>query len=132
MANLTDLTELDQWWGSDLSVTLTGDLAVVGVAQAGQILKSQQRVTRRLMTNPTQYLFEQDYGAGVPQQIGENQDDAAIQSLISGQMQLEASVQQTPPPNVVVASITDGVEVSVVYTVAPEAVPATLSFTAEA
>ncbi len=128
-SNLTDLTEVAHWWGSDLQLSSTGDVATVGVGQSGQITKSNQRVMRRLMTNPGQYLSEQSYGAGVPEQIGMPLDVPKVQALISGQMQLEASVQQSPAPDVTVTSLQDGVDVSAAYTVAPQAIPAVLSFT---
>lgn len=130
--NLTDLTEVAHWWGADLLLSPSGDLAVVGQGQQSQIDKSNQRCLRRLMTNPGEYLFEPGYGAGVPGQIGELLDEPKVKALITGQMQMEGSVQQTPPPEVAVSAITDGVSVSVAYTVAPEAIPAVLSFDATA
>ena len=127
-SNLTDLTELAHWWGSDLQLSPTGDLAVVGVGSSGQVTKSNQRVLRRLMTNAGQYLFSPDYGAGVPRQVGQDIEIAKVRALISGQMQLEQSVEQSPPPVVVVAPMSNGLDVSATYTVAPEAIPAVLSF----
>jgi hypothetical protein len=131
-ANLTDLTEVYHWWGSDLTSTATGDLQVVGQGSPGQVEKSNQRVLRRLMTNPGDYIFDNTYGAGVPRQVGETIDVPAVQALISGQMQLEPSVQQSPPPVVTTAAIINGLAVRASYAVAPEAIPAVLSFSTTA
>ena len=131
MSNLTDLTELAHWYGSDLQLSATGDLALVGVGSVGRVTKSNQRVLRRLCTNAGDYLFETAYGAGLPSRIGDNLEVAKVRALVSGQMQLEASVQQSPPPSVKVTPFVGGAQIDAAYTVAPEAIPAVLSFSAE-
>lgn len=123
MPNLTDLTELAHSWGGDLSLSGTGDLAATSLVE-----KSKQRVLRRLLTAPGEYLAHPDYGAGLPSYIGTLVDVAKIKALIRGQMRLEASVAHTPEPDVEVSAIPNGVSVQIAYTVAPEKIPAVLSF----
>lgn len=125
MPDLQDVADVAHWWGQDLQLSPTGDLAAVIQAD-----RSRQRVLRRLMTNAGDYLFEPTYGAGVPGYIGANENDAKIKANISGQMQLEQSVSQSPAPQVSISQIANGVSADINYIVAPEQVPASLSFTA--
>lgn len=120
MAKLSDIAH---YHGGDLQLSATGDLM-----RAETKLRSEQRVLRRLFTNQSDYLSHPEYGAGVPALIGENLDIAAVTGLIRGQMQLEASVTQTPEPVIAVGQIPTGVAARIAYTVAPDQVPAVLSF----
>jgi hypothetical protein len=121
MADLVDLQEVAHWWGSDITATAIGDIAVVGVGQSGQLTKSRQRVIRRLMTNPGQYL------------IGAAFDQVGEQAQIAGQMQLEPSVAPQPAPQVSISQAgVGGITASISYVTAPEPVPAVLSFTVSA
>ncbi len=54
--------DLSHQWGDDLTVGPTGDMALVTGSVFGQ-----QRVLRRLMTNPGDYIWQLDYGAGLAQ-----------------------------------------------------------------
>jgi hypothetical protein len=92
------------------------------------VTRSQQRVLRRLLTNPKGYIFHLGYGAGVPQYVGAVLNLAEVKTRISGQMQLEASVIKTPGPDVTVQQVADGVAVDASYQVAPDRQPASLSF----
>ena len=53
-------------WGSDLATGSTGDISTI----SGQLL-GQQRVLRRLLTNPGEYIWQLDYGAGLARFIGQ-------------------------------------------------------------
>lgn len=117
------MAELSHYFGSDLQVSPTGDLSLASGSQAGQ-----QRVLRRLLTNATDYIFHTDYGAGLPAQVGQPLDMAGIKAAISGQMLLEPSVAQKPPPVVTVTPIAGGVACSVRYTDATSGAPVSLSF----
>lgn len=110
-------------WGNDLQLSPTGDLA-----RAEGVDRSRQRVLRRLLTNPGTYLSHLQYGAGLPKAVGDTLTPSQIKSTISGQMQLEASVDRASPPTVDVSSLPDGVSASVGYVVAPEKQPVALSF----
>jgi phage baseplate assembly protein W len=104
----------------DLSLDFSGDLAL---SAAGDILAADgsplgvQRVLRRLLTNPGDYIWQPDYGAGLAQFIGEPAAADAIEAVILNQMTYEAVVSQTPdPPAVTVTVAVDGtVTASVAY-----------------
>lgn len=97
------MPDLDMSWSGDLSVTPTGDLATVDGPALGT-----ERVLRRLMTNPGDYIWNADYGAGLAQYIGQPIDPAGIQALILSQMQLESAVAAVPEPIVAVQSSPTG------------------------
>jgi hypothetical protein len=124
---MTTLADLDQYIGADLAVSATGDLATVADTKRGQ-----QRVVRRLLTNPGDYIFHPEYGAGLPRYVGSTADVAKIRALISGQMQLEEAVARSPAPVVDVKPIPvsdgGGFAVSIRYVDAPSGEPVTLSF----
>lgn len=124
-SDLKHLIDLDHWWGSDLSVSDTGDLATVMRTD-----RSRQRVVRRLMTKAGDYLSHTSYGAGLPAYVGQNAETGTIKTVIAGQMRLEASVDQsaTTAPSVVIASIANGVSAKISYQTASEQDPAVISF----
>lgn len=93
------MADLDMGWSGDLSLTTTGDLATVDGAALGT-----ERVLRRLMTNPGDYIWNPGYGAGLAQYIGLPVDPAGIQALILSQMQLETAVAAVPEPVIVLQS----------------------------
>jgi hypothetical protein len=105
------MNDLNHYVGSDLSASITGDLQQIDGATKGQ-----QRVLRRLLTNPGEYLFHLDYGAGLGQMIGTVTDVAKITALIRGQILLEDAVAKVPPPQISVTAIPNGVAVNIQYT----------------
>ncbi len=123
------LQDLDHYIGGDIGVSSSGDLQ--GVSDT---LRGQQRVLRRLLTNPRtpedagDYLFHGDYGAGLPKRVGELANIPEITALIRGQMALEASVAKSPTPVITVRAITGGIAVSLRYTDAQTLEPVFLSF----
>jgi hypothetical protein len=129
MATLNDLWH---YWGTDLTASSTGDLLPVSGTARGQ-----QRVLRRLLTNPAtdtapgDYIFEPEYGGGLPHFIGQPFDKQKITARIRGQMLLEDSVAPIPPPVIDVGRIgTDNTafSVSITYQDAATNRPVTLSF----
>ena len=122
------LNDIDHYWGNDINVSPAGDLGVVS-----GVTRGQQRILRRLLTNPgdafgpPDYPAHPDYGAGLPRQVGTT-DLAGIKALIRGQMLLEDSVARLPEPVITVTPITSGVSVAIRYTDAESRTPATLSF----
>ena len=54
-------SDFDQLWGDDLTLTATGQVALVDGTPKGE-----QRVLRRLLTNPGDYIWHPEYGAGLP------------------------------------------------------------------
>lgn len=130
---MSTLSDLNHYWGNDLSVSASGDLLSVSGT-----LRGQQRVLRRLLTNPAStdgpadYIFQPDYGAGLPRFIGQTIDTQKITAAILAQMVLEDAVAQTPAPTVKVAQVgSDNTAFSVViaYNDAATNAPVTLSFT---
>jgi phage baseplate assembly protein W len=124
---MSSLSDLYHYFGTDLSPSNTGDLLTVTA-----ITRGQQRVLRRLLTNPGDYIFQPEYGAGLAQWIGANADLAAMRALIRGQMLLEPSVAVQPEPDVSVLPIANqaggGFAVAISYTDAPSGAPVVLSF----
>jgi hypothetical protein len=123
----TGLCDLYQYVGDDLMPANTGDLQ-----PAGGVLRGQQRVLRRLLTNPGDYIFHPDYGAGLPKWVGQPLDIAKMTALIRGQILLEDAVSKTPAPVIAVTPVPvsggGGVFVRIQYTDAASGQPATLQF----
>lgn len=115
--------DIAHYFSSDLALGATGGLQV-----ADDTLLSQQRILRRLLTNPGDYIWEPDYGAGLPRYIGQKLDLTALTALIRSQMYLEGSVEQQPEPQIEVTPILNGVYVRIQYVEAQTGKPATLSF----
>ncbi|HEY7579412.1 MAG TPA: hypothetical protein VH855_17600 [Acetobacteraceae bacterium] len=80
-------------WGSDLAVSATGDICTA----AGSLL-GQQRVLRRLLTNPGDYIWQLDYGAGLARFIGQPANPLQIKAVIRSQIFKEATVARQPEP----------------------------------
>jgi hypothetical protein len=97
------MSELEHSFGNDLTLTAAGDLALVTGVQEGQ-----ERVLRRLLTNPGANIWQLNYGGGLGQIVGTTTATQTIQALIFGQMQLENVVDQTVPPSVAVIQNPDG------------------------
>ncbi|QTD88732.1 MULTISPECIES: phage tail protein [Burkholderia cepacia complex] len=116
------LNDLNHYFGNDLVVSSAGDLSL---SSGG--LRGQQRVLRRLLTNPAlkdatgkviapaDYIFHPDYGAGVRRMVGTTASLDAIRAVILSQMLLEDAVARTPPPDVDVSAIAGGVSVTIQY-----------------
>jgi hypothetical protein len=117
--------DLSHQWGGDLSAGPTGDLAVVTGSQLGQ-----QRVLRRLMTNPGDYIWQLGYGAGLGRLVGQTTNAAQIQALIRSQIFKEPAVARTPEPEIRVrAEGADGaIYVQIRYVDAPSGQTQLLSF----
>lgn len=93
------MSDISHQWGSDLEVGPTGDLLLA----AGQDL-GQQRILRRLLTNPGGYLWHVDYGAGLGAFVGEPSAADQVESIIVTQMANEPSASTSPEPIVEVSS----------------------------
>lgn len=126
------LNDLAHYWGTDLTPSGTGDFASVSGTMRGQ-----QRVLRRLLTNPGtatspgDYIFQPEYGAGLPAFLGQTIDKQKIIAAIRAQMLLEDSVAPTPSPVITIGQIgADNTAFSVViaYNDAATNAPVALSF----
>lgn len=118
------MADLDHTFSGDLSPSATGDLlACDGLAMANQ------RILRRLLTNPGDYLWHPDYGAGLPARIGSALDTGELTGLIRTQMALEDAVAHDPEPEITLAPLADGVRVQIRYTLKETGQQAALGFT---
>ena len=80
-------------WGDDLMTGPTGDIAT-----ASDPLLGQQRVLRRLLTNPGDYIWQLDYGAGLARFVGQPINPLQITAVIRSQIFKEAAVALNPEP----------------------------------
>src|SRR3954469_9680632 len=87
------MADASHQWGSDLVLGPTGDVASV----SGQLL-GQQRVLRRLLTSPGDYIWQLDYGAGLARFIGQPANPLQIRAIIRSQIFKEAAVARQPEP----------------------------------
>lgn len=114
-------------WGADLTTGPTGDLALTTDAQRGQ-----QRVLRRLLTSPGDYLWHPEYGAGLARFIGQPGNAGQIRAVIRGQIFKETAVARTPEPVIDVrfspAGAIGTVYVQIRYVDAPSGLTQLLSF----
>lgn len=118
------LTDVFQWYGGDVGLGPTGDLQ-----QVSGTVRTQQRIVRRLCTNPGDYIFHPEYGGGLPGKIGSNASTAEIKAIVQAQVALEASVATQPKPVVTVSPIGNGaMRIVIQYTDAQTRAPVLLSF----
>lgn len=119
------MPDLSHFYGSDLSVGPGGDLATVDGTPLGQ-----QRVLRRLLTNPGDYVWNPGYGAGLAQFVGQPANAARIRSVIRSQIFQESVVARTPEPVIdIEANVSGTVTVQIRYADATTGETQALSFT---
>jgi hypothetical protein len=82
-------------FGNDLIVDSTGGLALVQ-----DTVTTTQRIYRRLVTNPGDYLWNLSYGGGLRAMVGTQADNSAIESVVRNQLALESTVAPTPVPTI--------------------------------
>lgn len=95
------MSALSHTMGGDLDLSGTGSVAVVSSAD-----QTRQALLRRLCTNAGAYIWQPDYGAGLPARVGSVMDEASIRALVLEQMQQEGGVDQTQPITVTISSPT--------------------------
>lgn len=111
-------------WGTDLFGGPSGDVALVSGTTLGQ-----QRFLRRLLTNPGDYIWHPEYGAGLARFVGQTIDTRAIGAVIRGAIFKEACVARVPEPLIDVTSANDGsVFVHIRYVDSTTSVTQILSF----
>ena len=94
------MPDLSHLWGTDLTWSATGDIACIDTPGL-----TEQRVLRRLLTTPGEYIWALDYGAGLAAFVGQTGAGSVVRAAIRGQIYKEASVAHTPEP--VIDLITD-------------------------
>ena len=105
------MPDLSHEFGADIVAGPTGDLAL-----AEGVALGRQRVLRRLLTNPGEYIWQPEYGAGLGQFVGQPASAARIRAVVRSQIFREAAVARSPEPVVEVRAGDDGrVFVSIRY-----------------
>ncbi len=126
--------DINHFYGNDIGVSPTGDLGSVSGLE-----KSQQRILRRLLTNPMEtapdgavlppdYIWHPEYGAGLGRFIGRAGSRLEAVGRIRSQMMLESSVAKFPAPDIRVDILSDGLAVNIAYTFTDTGQRTTLSF----
>jgi hypothetical protein len=113
-------------WGNDFVLSSTNDLLLADGSNL-----SDQRIIRRLMTNPLDYIWDAVYGAGLPSYVGQpestdNLDN--IRSSITQQIFLENTVSQIPQPEIFMQTIQNGLFAQINYTLSPSQQAIVLNF----
>lgn len=104
----------DYWldWQSDFHVSPTGGLSLVDGDD-----EARQRLMRRLCTAVKGYIWHPEYGAGLPQKIGDPWQPTQIEAICREQVSMESSVALDPPAQVFVAEVIAGmVSIDIAYT----------------
>ena len=81
--------------GSDLTIGPTGDLAVIDLDSW-----TRQRILRRLLTSPGDYIWQMTYGAGLASMVGSVVSAQQVAALIRSQIGMETAVASQPEPRV--------------------------------
>jgi hypothetical protein len=97
------MSDCTHFFGSDLAFSPSGDLALVTGTVQGE-----QRVLRRLLSNPGAYIWQITYGAGLPGFVGQANPQARVRAVARQQMRREAAVAQSPAPSVTTVANTSG------------------------
>ena len=97
------MPDLSHEFGADLAAGPTGDLALAEGAALGR-----QWVLRRLLTNPGDYIWQPDYGAGLGRFVGQPAAPERIRAVVRSQIFRERSVARSPEPVVEVQAGNDG------------------------
>jgi hypothetical protein len=93
------MTDISLEWTDDFQPDSTGDLQVIDGDD-----EVRQRLERRLFTAVQGYVWHPSYGAGLPQKIGSVLSVSEINSVVSSQLALEASVAPSPPAQLTVSA----------------------------
>lgn len=119
----------DAWhfMGGDLAWSSNGDIQTVDSVQ-----ESQQRILRRLPTNPGDYIWHPEYGGGILKWIGRPIEETEMKTDIVTQMYLEDSVVQNPQPQVdFVTTVGGAVTSGIRYVESDSNEPVGLTFSAK-
>lgn len=87
------MPDLSHEFGADLLAGPTGDIAL-----AEGLALGRQRVLRRLLTNPGDYIWEPGYGAGLGRFVGSPAAPERIRAVVRSQIFRERAVARSPEP----------------------------------
>ncbi|HNC11742.1 MAG TPA: hypothetical protein PLF59_08215 [Cyclobacteriaceae bacterium] len=112
--------DADHNYGEDLKIVPVNGATTVNAQSDLQnvtgLTKSQQRILRRLMTNPGDYIWNPNYGAGLPKFVGKELSDTVldeIKTAINSQMLQEPTVAKNRPIRITVQTIQSGLYVQI-------------------
>lgn len=117
------MKDCNHYFSDDLTMSPTG-----GIQMVEGVTRSNQRILRRLLTNPGEYIQRPNYGGGIRRYIGAISNIPEITATIKAQLALEPSVAQNPAPVINVLPIDNGVTCNIKYTESESGVATTLSF----
>lgn len=114
------------WYGLDIQFSAAGD-----DASASAILEINQLIVRELMTNPGDYIFAPEYGAGLGQYIGKALSSdklSTLTAIITAIVLKQPAVQKTPGPTITFQSDATGIlSTQILYIYAPSGQPVTVT-----
>ncbi len=110
-------------WGDDMALTATGDLLLVD-----DIDLSNQRLIRRLCTNPNDYIWHPAYGAGLPGYIGLAVPPSSVIGAAAAQIPQEQTVSRSPVPQISAQLGPDMISMTIQYETATSGAPVLLEF----
>jgi phage baseplate assembly protein W len=117
------MSALSHICGFDLTIS-SGTIAVVAGAE-----EVRQRLLRRLCTNPGDYIWQANFGAGLPAMIGDPMDVERIRGVIAAQIIQDPGVDSTEPVSVNILVGSDGrYDCSIAYVDAQNATTQTIGF----
>ena len=102
------MNDINHFYGNDLSASSTGDLALL---DGGDV--TVQRILRRLLTNPGDYVWHPDFGAGLPGYVGSTIEADKIQALVKAHILKEDAVARLPMPTIGIQEIPGGIIVNI-------------------
>ena len=109
--------DIDHWYSGDVASSSTGDLNT-----STSVVKTQQRIVRRVLTNPVtkeapaDYIWNPEYGCGAARYVGETQNKLEeLRRLIASQIILEKNVANIPIPTVVLTSNNEVLYIRITY-----------------
>jgi len=114
------------WWGLDIQFTAAGDDASVSA-----IDEINQSIVRECLTPPGDYVWDQTYGLGLGQRVGQALTPDVFAEIKAGIISVAAKqpdVQQQPAPIVTFTNDLAGfVAAQITYVYAPTGRPVTLN-----
>lgn len=87
------MADLNHIYGQDLKLSATGGLSLAKGTEQGQ-----QKVLRRLLSNPGDDMHALEYGAGLPAFVGSPASADRMRAVVLKQMRLEKYVDQSVGP----------------------------------
>lgn len=94
----------------------TSSDGVGGLLSADGVTESQQRIIRRVLTNPGDYIYDPSYGIGAGVYVGATTAElGGLKSRISNQILQEPSVSPSPAPEVTLKSDLGVLYISIKY-----------------